>query len=490
MKFRLGVSGILMCVLAVVATGKPSPGGSHSMVKLTQYDRAEYADLAVGPDGTIHAVFTDRPAWGKPTYLYYRSSADGGKTWSAAVNLSDDETGEDASFARLVMDGKGRIYAIWKYVAMETILDGPGGVAGGRIVFRSLDGGTWSKRVPLGDAKIAGYSWFASVDPGGVLHVVWSQMAPDAAAMQGAYYWYANLVRMADLDGSAVSAVRDVVQPKPIVTETDARNIRAAGGTVPYEDMSPKKDGLINLRGFVDASGTVRFVAEHPGIQDGPSSGQTGKRIVYWDGEKMNVLYTFEKYATYNNFNDPPALLLDAQGKMHFIRAPEKSELPCVRDYALAGPELGDFTSVIAPVSGPGKLTHWQAHQLPGGRMAVTAELSQKGGYEPDDLEMYVSCSDGGGKWSEPVRVTNNQARQNASTRNTVGRNSISTSNSYVPRFASVVAGADGKPNLLIVNTENTILGVTTAGVTGTGREVATTSTGSVDNPAVFFLKM
>src|SRR5207245_2398291 len=101
-----------------------------------------------------------------------------------------------------------------------------------------------------------------------------------------------------------------------------------------------------------------------------------------------NPVYEFEKYKTYNNFNNPPFLAADGRGKLHFIRAPEKSEKPCVRDYTVDGTELGDFTNIIIPKSGPGKLANWQVHTLPGGKLAVTAALSEKGGYDPDDLEL------------------------------------------------------------------------------------------------------
>ena len=485
------MSGLLAAILANLSCGgAPARNLVPVMVKLTQYDRGSYCDLAVGPDGKLHAIFSDQPATDKPVYLYYRTSNDDGKTWSAPTNLSDDESGNAVGYARLQFDARDRLYAVWKYVDAHALLDGPGGVEGGRLVYRCLAAGNWSKRVALGDAKVPTYSWFLALDPNGVAHIVWSQMAKDALeAQHWGSYNYADLVRQATLDGANVAAVKDLVVPKPLLTKAQQDQMKAAGKYPKYEDTTPRQEGLYNLRGFVDARGAAHFVAEFPGIKDGPSDTQTGRQIMLWDGTKLSVIYNFEKFQTYNNFNNPPGLLLDAAGKQHFIRAPEKSEKPCVRDYPVDGAELGDFTDIIRPKTGPGGLNNWQAHQLPGGRMAVTAALSEKGGWNPDDVELYISYSNGGGKWSEPVVVKGSRDRKESFNKETGGGNAVGALYQYRPRFAAVAVGKDGKPGLLLVNTEDTIVGLTTAGVTSSGRAVAAMGSFRTDNPAVFYLK-
>jgi hypothetical protein len=177
---------IVGCVAGLaLAAGVAAAADKPVVVKLTQYDLAGFCDIAASPDGTLHAAFTERPAHGRPLYVYYRSSSDGSRTWTETVNLSDDESGNDAGYARLFLDGKGRLYAAWKYIALNSLLDGPGGHARGRLVYRCLEGGRWSKRVPLGDSKVPTFSWFAAVAQGGKAHLVWSQMAPDALAAMG-----------------------------------------------------------------------------------------------------------------------------------------------------------------------------------------------------------------------------------------------------------------------------------------------------------------
>jgi hypothetical protein len=490
LKLVAGRSALVFAALALMVWNQVEGKDSvPAMLKISQFNHAEYCDLAIGANGALHAIFTDQPSFDKPKYLYYRTSTDNGKTWTVAINLSDDESGDDASYGRLILDASGSLYAAWKYVRKNSLLDGPGGTAPGRLVFRSLVGGSWSKRVTLGDVKLPVFSWFCALAPDGSVHLDWSQVTQDTPPTYISV-GYANLVREAVLDGQVIKSEKNLTTPKPVLTDEQAKQLRAAGKPVKYEDTKPTETGLINLRGFIDAQGTTHFVGESPGIKDGPSSQQTGKQIVVWDGTKLTAVYSFAKYSTYNNFNNPPAVLPDAAGKLHLIRAPEKSEKPCVRDYSVNGAELGDFTNVILPKSGPGKLANWQVHALPGGKIAVTAALSEKGGYDPDDLELYVSFFDGKDKWSTPVCVTSNQSSASGFTKETVAGNTVGALKSHKPRFASVAIAKDGKPCLLIVDNEDTIVGLTSPGVTSSGRVVSGTGSIRMDNPAVYFLKL
>lgn len=460
------------------------------MMKLSTYGHAEYADLLVAGNGVLHCVYTDQSEYGKPKYVFYRASANGGKTWSEPKNLSDDESGNAASCVRLVEDGKGRVYCVWKYVGANELLDGPGGNANGRIYFRCLEGGNWSNRKPIGDDKIPTYAWFVAVDPKGTAHVVWSQMAKDAAASRPPYSTLANLVRQASLEGGALGAVKDLIVPKPLLTKEEQEAMKKAGKYPKYEDTTPRQNGIINLAGYVDASGTAHFVGEDPGVNEGPSAQQTGKQLVYWNGAKLSVLYTYEKYKTYNNFNNPPILAVDAAGKEYLIRAPEKAEKACIRAYPVTNGELGDPVDIIKPKAGPGKLTNWQVNALPGGRISVTAGFSDKGGYEPDDLDLYLTLFDGKGTWGAPRKLTDNASKQTSSSKNTGGLNSVDMMTLYKPRFASTSLGKNGAPVLVLVNIESAILGLNSAASTGGGRAVIVSSGGRVENPYVFLLQL
>ena len=120
------------------------------------------------------AVFTDSPEYGKAPYVYYASSTDNGVTWSDPKNLSDDDSGIAAGFCRVAVDGKGRVYAVWKYL-MRSGLEGPGGGSnGGEVCFRCLDSGTWFKTVRLNKMPQACFSYFVALDAKGRCNVVWS----------------------------------------------------------------------------------------------------------------------------------------------------------------------------------------------------------------------------------------------------------------------------------------------------------------------------
>ena len=467
--------------------GATAGAKTSGLVKLSQYDKAGFCDLAVASDGTLHAIFNEAPDAMKPSYLYYRSSSDGGTTWSEIKNLSDDESGNSCGYARIAIDGKGRAYAIWKYIGKNELLDGPGAAGAGILAFRCLEGGTWSRTTRLNEVKTPVYSWFAAPGPGGAINLVWSQMAADAMAVQG---WpsamTADLIQQVVLDGPTSGSPKMVIPRKPLPTQAQIAAAHANHKDFSYEETHPGKAGLLNLRGYIDPAGTAVFVAEDFGTE---TDKEHGKHIVLWDGKALQPLYAYERFQTYNNFNDPPTLLLDAEGKQHVIRAPEKAEKASVRDYAVEGGKWSDPVDVIAAKGGKGAVIHWQATQLPGGKMAVTTALSETGGWAPEDTELFVSFSDGLGKWSAPLRITDNVSLQNFSHKETGGSNAISSSKSYSPHFANVQMTKEGRPCILMVNSENTLIGITNAGVTSGGRVVSGLSTGRVSSPNVYFLK-
>jgi hypothetical protein len=434
------------------AKGNPKP-----LTQLNPHRNGQYCDLAVDGAGTFHAVFTDQVEFGKPYYVYYRSSPDGA-TWSEPKNLSDDESGVSAGLPVIAADGNGVLYAIWKYDAAGTFLDGPGGYANGTLAYRCLNGGAWSRIIKVTDPKIPAYSWFAAQGAHGELHLIWSQMAADAVqAMIGGSVDYADLVVDAELRGPTVGAERAVIAPVPLPTPEQQEAMKRAGHYPSFAETHPKQEGFMNLRGFLDDRNRVHFVAECPGIADGPQ--KCGRRLMSFDGERLTQLYAFDLYQTYNNFNNPAQLLVDAQGRPHVFRAPEKSEVACVRDYPLEDGQLGDAVNVIEPLHGKGYILNWQAVNLPGGRMCVTAAMSDQPAVAASEGELYVSFSDGGGKWTAPLCITDN-ARRATSQNRVIGAGGVAVIKTYLPQFATVATGRDGHPCVLMVDNESTLSGV------------------------------
>jgi hypothetical protein len=103
---------------------------------------ADFARLAIAPDGTLHVVWTEYllPQGWPPTGIYYANSTDGGATWSRATELA----GADNVQANIAVDSRGRVHVAWNRAV---------GV-GGRYHQWSGDGGlTWS---PLAEVAPAG----------------------------------------------------------------------------------------------------------------------------------------------------------------------------------------------------------------------------------------------------------------------------------------------------------------------------------------------
>jgi len=457
-------------------TTKGGDGKTKPMVTLSQHGKAVYCDIACTPDGTLHAIFTDRPETSDHPYLYYRMSQDAGKTWSAPVNLSDDESGRQTSYCNLAVDGAGRLYAFWKYIGVNEILDGPGGYKDGVLTMRCWQGGQWSPQVTLNLPNEPISSWYTTVDAAGRVHLVYSQTPADSMeAMRFTSYDYCNRVAERVLDGANIGPVSLLIEPPPLPTKAQLDAAQQAGRPIPLSDQSPKKNGLSSLRGMLGTDGRPVFVAEHPGGVDQYGYINTGRRIVLWDGAALRPLYEYEKYATYLTYENPPTLLIDPTGQRHLIRSPEKSELPCIRDYPLMGITPTEPLTLLACQKGSGKITSFQARNLPGNRMVVMAAMTEQGGDAPLDHELYVMFSDGGGQWTKPFCATDNVSRLKETTGGGAGGMRTNSRTTYGPQYAAMTIDNAGRPCILLVSKEITAMGGTTPGLMAGGVYRSTT---------------
>ena len=456
-------------------SGKPA-----EMIKLSQFGMSTWCGLASGPDSTIHAVFTDAKAAGKLHYLYYRASKDNGTTWSEPKNLTDDESELSAGPCRVVVDGGGRVYAIWKYIDENELLEGPNGYANGILAVRVLDGGSWSKPQLFGDAHKPIVSWYAAIGPDKKVNVVYSH-ADEAVdwALRGGMHQYANNVDQLTFDGAGAPKVTSLRVARHVLTQAEQDAMKAAGKYPAYEDTVPKFDGLWNLNGYIADDGRPRFLAE--GYQE---SSQTAEQIQRFDGQKFAKFYDYKGYLGYNSFSWPPVMVREADGKEHVLRKPEKTESDVVRDYAVDNGEPGDKTDVIADASEKAKILGWWASPLDGGKVAAMASVQPNVSVMgPTDL--YVAIGDGKGVWTKPINVTDNEAREKF-----FAKAGMSQSTSYAPKYAQATALKDGTVGVIMLNAEHTISGINTVAITGGGTAVTGLSTFSTENPYVTFTKV
>lgn len=71
-----------------------------------------YPDITVDRDGVIYIVYTERPS-GLTGHFYCVRSTDHGETWSDPVQVDDNQTAVGAGWARVSVDGAGRLFCAW-----------------------------------------------------------------------------------------------------------------------------------------------------------------------------------------------------------------------------------------------------------------------------------------------------------------------------------------------------------------------------------------
>ncbi|MCS7145529.1 MAG: sialidase family protein [Nitrososphaerota archaeon] len=156
---------------------------------------------AVAPDGTVYVAWLDTldddSAKGLGE-IHVSRSADGGRTWSrpirAAVfnevsflprNAAFRNWG--SSFPQMAVGPAGEVYIVFVGRPADKQLDD------GDIYFvRSLDGGaTWSQPKRLNDDETSRLQFFPSVtvDPKGVVHVMWGDMRDDPVEIKYHIYY-------------------------------------------------------------------------------------------------------------------------------------------------------------------------------------------------------------------------------------------------------------------------------------------------------------
>lgn len=125
--------------------------------QVTRGSQGYFSDLAVDSRGVIHAIWTEssQPGWG----IYYRSSVDGGVTWTDPVAL---DGGNFVWWYRtqLKIDAQDRLHVVWEVTDQEHLDE-----TRGAIYARSVDGGkSWSRTSMPEDLRP--YPAYADAGPG------------------------------------------------------------------------------------------------------------------------------------------------------------------------------------------------------------------------------------------------------------------------------------------------------------------------------------
>jgi hypothetical protein len=393
------------------------------LVAVSSFTGAGYTDIAVGADGTLHAVWQDVPTGVNHKQVLYSASRDGVR-WSAPVNLADAADSRPVTAVRTAVDGAGRVYAFWKLYGTG-VMGGPEvgsnntrGSEHGSLRYRVLERGQWSRVVEVSrDNKL--FSWFPAVDAGGRLHLVWSENSDPSHTGVRVWSHEVNTVRHTQLDGTALRSVRVV--------------------------LNQPNTGFWGLSGYVDARGLPRFVGIR---QDGGDA--SNQQYFHWDGVRQSLLGSVSQIPG-NEVRGGVQLVRDAGGVEHVIYYAANSS-------AVAALPLGANAQPIVIyqlASGAGgEIQGFQASHSRAGEMIVTVQAKQAAGGGGADLFVARYRA---GRWNDPVNVTSNAARiRSAGVVGTSG-SALAHVSTYSARYAAAALDASGGVNVLMSNIEASV---------------------------------
>jgi hypothetical protein len=454
-------------------------GKSVNGIKLSQHDMVIATPCIVAAaDGVIHVAFVEQHPNTYTYAVYYRSSSDNGKTWSAAKNMSEDMTDISVGRTLLLVDARNRVYVIWRAGLKQYASAGADAGSSGccNLLYRVLENGRWSKILfaqPPASAATqddGALSFFAAIDAVGRAQVVWNsppaKWHPELTSgdPNGTYhpafpYIGDGLVFQATLDGATATPPHEVFL-SPINGKRE-------------DSMGTYCDGLDTINGYVDSTGAPHFVAEITRSHDGSLGGKSTYEVV--ENGQVGPIISLP-YLSFHASRDVPILLLDASGRKHVIAMYYGGENPNIRDYLVGSDD--EPTIIRATPNGKGTVDGFQAYQGPGGRMIAIMQMNDTG--ERATGETYVSTSTGNG-WTKPVNVTNNAGRRSFASKQTGSQSNVAIETSCYPGQAAATYDREGHLLLLMINNEYSLFGSTAFGVEIAG--------GSSSTPTLQFLR-
>jgi len=123
---------------------------------------SRHPSIAIDSNNTIHVVWSDNTATYQNNFdILYKTSTNGGLTWSSPRNLSDTKT--DSSDPIIAAAGPSNIIVVW--------------IDGGRIVARIWNGTSWSSIAPISPYENVSNITVAIV-PTGEAIVTWTSRFP------------------------------------------------------------------------------------------------------------------------------------------------------------------------------------------------------------------------------------------------------------------------------------------------------------------------
>lgn len=347
----------VLCTSTLGACGQTKAPAKN--IRLSQFEHVGYSDLLIDKNNVYHVVYQEYPDYNKPTFIYYTSSNNGGQSWSKPITLSNDGTGNGSGHPRIMQDGNGIIYAIWKrygkkdasYPIGSVILDGRGGYTAGTLFYKTLSGSTWSAQMQVSQAEQSQTSWFPAVNPQGQMAIFWAEVSPESLKNNQTYWYYADWVQAAILAPNGVAQRVSYTQPSAPA----------------YPGGAPPQNGVINLDGYIAKDGKVHLILER--------QNEKLLTLYYYNGNQYSKAYEYPLYKEPNSFQNPPKLLYDEKGVDHIVFRPASAVLESEQIWDII-PSQNNKVNVIAEIAKPGvKIYGFQGAQGAGGKMAAAIQV-------------------------------------------------------------------------------------------------------------------
>jgi BNR repeat-like domain len=135
-------------------------------------------EVAIGPDDSIHVIFSDTPTSDGSRDIFYTLSTDGGKTWRTDRQLENvSNTANDSTEPTIAVVPDGTVHVAWRELNSSTEL-------WPHILYTRRTQNAWSKAANVSDSRRYSYHPVIACGSTGKIYITWAERltSPEGAA--------------------------------------------------------------------------------------------------------------------------------------------------------------------------------------------------------------------------------------------------------------------------------------------------------------------